>query len=229
MLQPAWRLTIARAGLAGSAYLLGLLLKTFSYAEIQLYIAFGVAVVFASLVVEYWQNVRPPERWLSVAPFIMEGLTQKLFDRLRNGAKVEPRMCILVPRKRFFWPWQRDFRVIWQRGMTDHPDVNLIFPVESGVAGECYQRKTPIYADPLVLKEPQKLSGSNTSDLTTVVCYPIFEPPGASGIQSGQLIGVLCLDSKTPDAFKYLDKPVILDSVHENMRNVATLVSRMLY
>jgi hypothetical protein len=115
--------------------------------------------------------------------------------------------------------------------MDNQPDVNITFPVGQGVVGECFRQKVMIFAPPEALGEgyrfPRKLR-SLTRDLQAVISYPIYEPR-TRGRQSGRLIGVLTLDSKTPNAYILLTNADYLPVINKTMERIALVVGQIYY
>ena len=112
--------------------------------------------------------------------------------------------------------------------MENQPDVNLIFPISGGVSGQCMRNRQPVYADPKALAE-YPLPGearSRTRHLQAVLSFPVFEPAGKSGIQSGKILGVLNLDSSTANAYDLLTGQEVLDQINQVMQITASIAGR---
>ncbi len=114
--------------------------------------------------------------------------------------------------------------------MDNQPDVNIVFPINQGIQGECLLRKRPIYAPAVKagtgFRFPKRLL-PQAIDIEAFISYPIYEPPRAGQRQSGKLIGVFTLDSKTPNAYALLIDVAIRATVHEKMEGIAILIGRI--
>jgi hypothetical protein len=113
--------------------------------------------------------------------------------------------------------------------MENQPDVNLVFSLGQGVTGKCFEEKRPIYATPEAIKDgfrfPPRLRPL-TSDLQAIISYPIYEP-FQKGRQSGRLVGVVNLDSKTKDAYVILTEDGTRSVVDQKMKELAALIGQV--
>jgi hypothetical protein len=227
-----WLLAVIRAILATASYVLGASLQIVPGMALRLYLALGLLVAAVTLIIEYFTNVRPTRHWREVAPVMVDEITTSFVEFLRDAVGVAPRLHVMVPRRTWRWCGVRRYFVIWwSRGMDNQPDVNITFPMGQGVVGECFRQKVMIFAPPEALGEgyrfPRKLR-SLTRDLQAVISYPIYEPR-TRGHQSGRLIGVLTLDSKTPNAYTLLTNADCLPVINKTMERIALVVGQLYY
>jgi hypothetical protein len=227
-----WLLAFIRAILATGSYVLGASLQIVPGMALRLYLGLGILVAGITFVVEYLTNIRPTRHWREVVPVIIDEITTSFVDFLRDTVGVHPRMHIMIPRRTWRWCWaHRYFVMWWSRGLENQPDVNITFPVGQGVVGECYRQKIPIYAPPEALGEGYRFPGHLRPlirDLQAIICYPIYEPR-QRGRQSGKLIGVLTLDSKTPNAYTLLTSDAHLPGINQRMERIAIVVGQIYY
>lgn len=225
----AWTLAFLRALVAVASYALGVGLSVFPQMALRLHLLLGAGVGILTLSIEYFTNIRPTRHWQEVAPFIVDEITAPFLDFLKEQ-QLTPRLNVMVPRRTWRGAWvRRYFTIWWARGMENQPDVNITFPVGQGATGECFRRKAPIYAPPVALGTGYHFPRSLlplVKDIEAIICYPIYEPP-RGGRQSGRLIGVLTLDSKTPGAYSLLTSDKLRPIVHERMEKIAIFVSRI--
>jgi hypothetical protein len=66
---------------------------------------------------------------------------------------------------------------------------------------------------------------SATRDLQVVMSFPVYEP-ATKGLQSGRILGVLNLDSKSPNAYDLLTNPANIDQVKQAMQTTAEIAAR---
>jgi hypothetical protein len=190
------------------------------------YIIAGVIVFMALIADEYYTAIRPAKTIIELAPIALDGLTEPLLLQLKtNGASA--RINLMMPCRTWRWLWcRRYFRMRWSKGMQNHPDVNISFPIRYGVTGACYRNRLPVYADATAIGAfsiPDKIR-RQTPDLTVIFAYPIYEPARQGRPQSGRVIGVLNLDSYAVNAYNVF--MVAFDQVHDVMQNVATIAAR---
>jgi hypothetical protein len=135
------------------------------------------------------------------------------------------------------WRWlrcRRFFRIMWQEGMDNQPDVNIQIPIRKGVVGECFRTGKPAAADQAMLKDTKLFPFPNrlrktVGDLTAVVAYPIYRPKDSQGHQPDRRIGVLSLDSEAPDAFARLRTEPLLEEVPKHMKRLTAIASRLIF
>ena len=75
-------------------------------------------------------------------------------------------------------------------------------------------------------KPPNYSRDGVTEELQAIISYPIYEPP-RRGRQSGRLIGVLTLDSKTPNAYTLLTSDPNGPLIAERMERIAIVASQI--
>ena len=183
-----------------------------------------------TLAIEYLTNVRPAKHWEDIYPVILTQFTAPLVEFLKNERKVTPRINIMIPIRTFRWLWLRRYFFIWGSvGMENQPDVNIVFPVSHGVTGECFRARIPIYATPEALKGNYKFPRHLrplTEGIQAIISYPIYEP-ARKGRQSGRLIGVINLDSKTANAYSLLTEEATRAVIDEKMQGLAVLIGQI--
>jgi hypothetical protein len=197
-------------------------------ASVEIYSIAGLGVLVLILTDEYFTEVRPAKRIEELAPITLDGLVDPLISQLKDNSVVV-RVNLMMACRTWRWCWtRRYFCMKWYRGMENQPDVNIIFPVGKGISGQCFQTKRPVYANPAALAQyplPKRIS-LLTQHLQAVLSFPVFEPPGKRGIQSGRLLGVLNLDSQTPNAYDLLTSQAVLDQINQIMQTTASIAGR---
>jgi uncharacterized protein YggT (Ycf19 family) len=227
----AWLIALSKAAVVGGAYLVTVLVAWDPGQEMKWRLSVASSVVGLTVLIEYFTSIRPAKHWEEVHPVILSQLAAPFLEFLRNECKIVPRINILVPSRtyHFLWIYRGYFTVWWSAGMDNQPDVNISFPVWHGVSGECYRAKIPIYA-PLKAVEneykfPKRLRPL-TSGIQAIISYPIYESP-RKGKQSGKLIGVINLDSKTPNTYNILTEDKARAVVDERMQGLAMLIGQI--
>jgi hypothetical protein len=160
-----------------------------------------IAVLFAAD--EYFTNLRPARQLKEVGPIAMDTAAGPLIASMK-AQSVDVRMSVFKvvrpPAKRF----RKQFKMMWNINMTDHPDVNLSFPADLGVSGKCLKDKKPYIADETgIASLPLPTTILDTlgdNKLKAVAACPIYEAK-RKGWQSGRVIGVLNLDSYDDHAY----------------------------
>jgi hypothetical protein len=196
--------------------------------ETLVYITAGFVVFVIILADEYWTAVRPAKRVQELAPITLDGLVDPLISQLKaNG--VTARVNLMMMERTWRWlGFRRYFRMKWHKGMENQPDVNLFFPVSYGVSGQCVRDKQPIYAGSEAVGKfslPGK-ADKLTRHLEAILSFPVFEPAGKNGMQSGKVLGVLNLDSSTPNAYDLLTGQAVLDQINQVMQTTASIAGR---
>jgi len=218
--------------MAAVSYGLGALLVVFSdpASKVKASVGVGFVVFFATLLIEYRTTVRPAVHVVRVRHVLLTQLSAKLLDSLR-GRGLAVRMSLMVPYWSVCHVWpRRFFKIVWSQGMENQPDVNLRFPIAQGVAGECFETKVAVFASRRDLEGhrfPRKLQPA-VRDLEAVCSYPVYEPPRGQNQQSGRIVGVLNLDSKTPGLFGVGAQPQVTPGLDEKMRELAQLAGHLL-
>lgn len=198
-------------------------------ARFAIYMAAAGTVFLGYLVLEYRAVIRPALHVSRVRNPVLRVLATQLLAHIQQQG-VTPRMNLQVPFRPLRWLWcRRFFKILWFQGMENHPDVNLELPIRCGVVGECFRTKRPAVVGPQQLRNllpnlPDK-ARSLVQDLQAVICFPVYEPPRRSGRQSGRLLGVLCLDSKTANAFAVLAAPPTFDVIQERMDELSRIAA----
>jgi hypothetical protein len=120
-----------------------------------------------------------------------------------NGVTARMSMFKAVRAGRRLW-MKRFFKVMWSVRMFGSPDVNISFPVSEGISGQCFMNKCLMIADSKGIEKyklpPAYLAGGvGALRFSAILSYPVYEPK-KDGMQSGNLIGVLNLDTDTANA-----------------------------
>jgi hypothetical protein len=226
-----WFPSIRRIVLLIASYVVAVVLRDVPDRDaIGVYVVAGIVVLFISATDEYYTTVRPTKRIAELAPIALDGLAEPLLAQLKK-ANIVVRINLMMPKRVARWCWmRRDFKMIWSKGMENQPDVNISFPIKCGITGACLRTKKPIYASPDDLGKPNfalpKRVASNAPDLQVIFSYPVYESARKGHPQSGNIIGVLNLDSTAPDAYNLLMTDEVFDQVDQTMQNVATLAAR---
>lgn len=225
-----WALSFFRTCLAVASYALGAGALFAPTRAFWLHVSLGTIVGILTLTIEYFAEIRPARHWEDVRPIILSEVTDALFEFMENDVQIVPRMNIMVPKRTWRWIWTcRYFVIRWCRGMEYQPDVNIKFPIKYGVVGECFKRKESVLAPPDALSEDYSFPltlRAYTKDIQAIISYPIYCPP-ERGRQSGKLIGVLTLDSKTSGAYVHLTKDEVFPVLHEKMERLARFVGHV--
>jgi len=228
--------SIRRVFLAALSYVVGASVQ-FAQASndpkgktVEIYLVAGLAVVALMAWEEFFSNIRPARRLEEITPLALDGFAKPLLELLDEN-RVRARLNFLVPvRMARFLLLRRHFKIRWGNRMEDQPDVNIHFPIASGITGECYRTGQPIHAGPDELKDRRFAlpgrAGRRATGLEVVFSYPIYEPPRKGGLQSGRLLGVLNLDSRTPHAYGVFMSERVFEVLDDRLRDIATLVGR---
>jgi hypothetical protein len=217
-----WISALIKSFLTTASYVLGALLAA---SPVPLSASLGVVVFGVTFASEFATGISPARKLDEAAPIIMDEFAAPLMDLLR-GRNLKPRMNVLIPKRTWRWLWfRRYFRVEWSLGMENHPDVNIQFPLTSGVAGECFRTKRPAFANMAQIGQNLRLPPHverHTAHLKAIFSYPIYEPK-KRGHQSGRLLGVLNLDSEVRHAYNALTSQRMLGIVDEEMKKIAIM------
>lgn len=227
-----WWPSVLRAGIAAGSYGLGALLVLYSEPafKVKASVGVGAVVLLGTLLIEYRTTIRPALHVARVRHVVLTQFSAKLLDSLRDRGLVV-RMNLMVPywSLRHVWP-RRFFRIVWSQGMEDQPDVDLRLPIAHGVVGECFRTKVPVFASRQDLERhrfPKKHQGA-VRDLQAVCAYPVYEPARSQNQQSGRILGVLNLDSKTPGLFGVGAEPQVMSGLDEKLRELAQIAGHLL-
>lgn len=228
-----WGTVLLKASLPTFTYLAGAGLKLFPKTDLQTFVLVTFAIFLVATLTEYRTLIIPTERWDNVVPFVADRLTDRFFHFVRERAGIEPRMNVMVPVRSACFIWlRRNFHVWWARGMDNQPDVGIKIRSGEGVVSECFKRKESVIADSKSLKLGHALCVSQqklVKDLDVVVSVPIYEARIGAKNQSGRIIGVLNLDSKTPGAFKMLSNdPALLLQIKRDMEKIASVFGKII-
>jgi hypothetical protein len=226
-----WVSAIRRIAAGVASYAVGIALLMVSGPRKPLVYAIGGTVVAGLLFVEeIYINIRPERRINELAPIALDGVAEPLLAQLKTIGAVA-RINLMMPTRT--WRWmrlRRYFKMRWSRGMDNQPDVNLSFRLKYGITGECFRTRQPVYAGPDEIRKPEfalprHLTG-RTPDLQVIFSYPVYEVARKGHPQSGKVIGVLNLDSITPNGYNILTESAVFDATHQTMQNIATIAAR---
>jgi hypothetical protein len=199
---------------AGLPPLLGLLSPQLTWG----YVAAGlVLIVAASGIRDYRQNVKPHVDFVRKRKYFFDWACKRAMKRLRefddtarlNVMEIDWRL----PRKK----WGR-FRSIYHLNMEGARDFDMGLQVNQGVAGKAVHTKAPYIGDleaqdaPSFYLNPDQRE--KTKDLTLIISVPIdrlekkadgeFHP-------SGDIVGVLNIDSKLENALAFYEGKIVTD------------------
>jgi hypothetical protein len=222
-----WLTVLVRTALAGGSYAVGAGLKLFPSAPLWVYAAIGLAVCILTFIEQFITVVRPTRNLYEVAPLTMDDFVQPLLDMFAKY-NISARMNIMIPRRSWSPPWRKHFKIHWHTGMDNQPDVNISFPIELGVAGECFRTKEPVIVNARGLSSralPLHIQ-PDISHLQFVASYPIYDPPSSKGLQSGKIIGVLNLDSSTRHAYNWVASSRVYGIFDAQMRDITVMAAR---
>lgn len=204
--------TLLVALTAGLAPALGVLAPQLPWGCIA---AFLVLIVVASGIRDYRQNVKPHLDFLRKRKYFFNWACKRAMERLREFDDTA-RLNIMeidwrLPRKK----WGR-FRSIYHLHMEGARDFDMGLRVNQGVAGEAVRTKAPYIGNleaqdaPSFHLDPDQRE--KTKDLTLIISVPIdhlemkadgeFHP-------SGEIVGVLNIDSKLENALAYYEGKVV--------------------
>jgi hypothetical protein len=182
------------------------------------------------LIEEIYINIRPEKRINELAPLALDGVAEPLLAQLEEAGAVG-RINLMMPRRT--WRWlglRRYFKMRWSKGMDNQPDVNLSFRLKHGITGECFRTRQPVYSGPDDIRRPEfalpKHLAQQAPDLQVIFSYPVYEPARRGNPQSGKVIGVLNLDSRTPNAYDIFMEEAVFDAVHQTMQTITTIAAR---
>ena len=214
-----------------ATYAVGAALKLLPSLGVWMYLGLG-GVVFACAAIDALATgVRPAVRMREIAPLAMDAAAAPIVAAF-TAHGIAVRMNLLLARGSWRRLWcDRFFRMAWNIGMTDSPDVNIFFPVQAGIAGRCYASRRPVVAGPediarFPLPARYQRNGVDGLSYTAILCYPVYEP-AREGLQSGKVIGVLTLDSLNPGALPIFQDGGMVASIAPHLRTLAGLAGRI--
>jgi hypothetical protein len=224
----AWIGSLRRVAIPLVTFSLGVVVKLDPALTIRDEVIGGliIAVLFAAE--EYFTNIRPAAQLKDVGPIAMDTAAGPLIA-LMKAQSVEVRMSVFKVVRPVSKLFRRQFKMMWNINMTDHPDVNLSFPADLGVSGACLKRKTPLIADETGIESlalpPAILNALGDNKLKAVAACPIYEAKRKGRTQSGKIIGVLNLDSYDPHAYAEFVNPA--SNITHKMKQLAGLASHI--
>lgn len=223
----SWLTSIRRIGVPLITFALGALTKLAPALTVRDYLGAGLVIAALLSIEEFFTNVRPAVHLKEVAPLAMDTAARQLITTFKaRGIEVRMSMFRVCRPARYFWR-HKYFKMMWNLNMQDNPDVNLSFPIDYGVSGNCFKTRSPQIADATGIAslplpdEIMSVIGSNK--LGAVFCCPVYERR-KNGRQSGRVIGVINLDSFDPNAYPLM---VDSDNITNNMKQLATLCSHI--
>lgn len=227
----AWVSAVRRITAGVASYAVGIALLEVPEPEKPLvYIIGGTVIASLLFVEEVYVNIRPEKRINDLAAIALDGVAEPLLAQLREVGAVA-RINLMMPRRT--WRWlglYRYFKMRWSKGMDNQPDVNLSFRVKHGITGECFRTKQPVYSGPDDIRRPEfalpKQIAQHAPDLQVIFSYPVYETARKGRPQSGKVIGVLNLDSRTANAYNIFMAGTVFDEVHRIMQDITRIAAR---
>ena len=227
----AWFRAFRTVAITTATFAVGAALKLLPVLGLRLYAGLGAVVFVLAGIEALGSVVSPAARLREVAPLAMDAAAAPILAAL-NAHGIVARMNLLraVRTARRLW-LGRFFRMAWNTGMADSPDVNISFPVSAGISGKCYGSRQPVIAGPeeiakFPLPARYRRNGIEALHYGAILSYPVYEP-SREGLQSGKVIGVLTLDSLNPAAFPIFRNPDVIAVIEPHLRTLAGLAGRI--
>lgn len=224
-----WIPSIRRLVIGVASYVVAVVLKDVPQDDqVAVYVVAGSVIFLIILVDEYWTAVRPSKKIEELAPITLDGLVDRLISDLKKSG-VTARVNLLMIERVWWWLWIRKFfRMRWHKGMENQPDVDIRFPIAYGVSGQCVRDKQLVIAGNEAVGKFSLPGRRNelTKQLQVILSFPVYEPARRYGIQSGRIVGVLNLDSSTPNAYNLITRQDTLDQINRIMETAAAIAGR---
>lgn len=220
-----------RIVLTCSGYAVATFLKIFATLQFAVFLGVGGVVILLAIAQEYFSGSRPIKRLFEIAPISMDAAAAPIIQKFKDSG-IDVRMNLQKPTRMARWLWcRRYFKVHWSINMFGKPDVDISYPVRYGISGLCLDKKDAIIAPPKTIKlhaVPEKyLKGCINPDLfTAIFSYPVYAL-AKEGRQSTKLVGVLSVDTQTPDAYNTFSDRDFLASVTPYVQQLAELAARL--
>jgi hypothetical protein len=200
--------------------------------KLWIYALATVGLFLGYAYLEYTNFVRPAFHVSKIRGGVLKVLAGPLLTSVRQ---IEPtaRMNLMATSRPLRWLGLRQFfKILWFDGMENHPDVNVKIPIRHGVVGQCFKAGRPVIAGPQQIAEHLGRMGrrlrESLQDPTTVLAYPVYEPPRSSGRQSGKRVGVLNLDASSAGSFEKLTAQNVFDSINTKMQELARIAGLLI-
>jgi hypothetical protein len=223
----AWISSLRRVSFPLITFTLGVIVKLYPRLTATDYVIGGLTIAFLALAEEYFTNVRPRAQFRDVGPIAMDTAAGPLIASMK-AQSVDVRMSVFKVVRPLKKRFQKQFRMMWNINMTDHPDVNLSFPADVGVSGKCLKDKKPYIADETGIASlplpATILSTLGDNKLKAVASCPIYEAK-RKGWQSGKIVGVLNLDSYDDHAYSEFVNPA--SDITRKMKQLAGLAAHI--